>query len=337
MRTQSRRAALALVLLLAATLGTPIAASAAPPQPGWYEIVNRYSVMCLEDVGGGTDYGTPTAQWRCHGGTNQQWYLQPYGSDPAFVTIRNGHSGTCLSAPFGTGTELTTIDLETCRNLQGQVWRLVPRTDGTFEPQYAASDGSTICLDVSNRSFADGVRAVTRRCSGGTSTTQAWSFRPSPPPDRSTPRIQMYTGTYLRGDKLDGDAPKTVTNMVELGRCVPFCMGNWNDLIQSVDTRGGGQTGAYVRVWIDVHMRGACLDIPVGTYIDSLSQVEVLRYSAFRYLPVGPDVPQRATYDWSNAISSFQVSRFRLPIAVCDYAVQDQRDWDPNRPPAPRP
>ena len=73
---------------------------------------------CLDASGQGTANGTPTDNWDCHGGTNQQWTLNANG------TITGAQSGLCLDAS-GNGTANGTLThLWSCHGGTNQQWTL---------------------------------------------------------------------------------------------------------------------------------------------------------------------------------------------------------------------
>ncbi|OLB74046.1 MAG: hypothetical protein AUI14_24655 [Actinobacteria bacterium 13_2_20CM_2_71_6] len=77
-----------------------------------------------------------------------------------------------------------------------------------------------------------------------------------------TPRAQFWVDSFS-GDKLDKDVTSSGAafepDLSRLGRdCWVFgCFNNWNNVISSIDTTGGGQPGTYVIVWTDANLQGS--------------------------------------------------------------------------------
>jgi hypothetical protein len=130
------------------------------------------------------------------------------------------------------------------------------------------------------------------------------------------PRAQFWVDSFS-GDKLDKDVTSSgagfETDLSKLGRdCWVFgCFNNWNNVISSIDTTGGGQPGAYVVVWTDANLQGSCLLIPPG------KKVADLRHFWARSWWTG-DV-YSPTF-WNDNISSFAVYQFYPwdSVAYCD-------------------
>ncbi|RZU53296.1 ricin-type beta-trefoil lectin protein [Krasilnikovia cinnamomea] len=120
-----------------------------------------------------------------------------------------------------------------------------------------------------------------------------------PAASASTPRAQFYTGYSMTGDKLDKDARGEERYLFDTGRqCIPgYCWTFWDDVISSLDTTGGGQEGAWLRIYDLAEFAGACALIPPGVKLFDL-----------RSFTLGRDGT-----NWDKQISSIEVFVNRPP------------------------
>ena len=151
------------------------------------------------------------------------------------------------------------------------------------------------------------------------STALAATFVAADPAFASgTPRAQFWVDSFS-GDKLDKDVTSSgagfETDLSKLGRdCWVFgCSNNWNNVISSIDTTGGGQQGAYVIVWTNANLQGNCLLIPPGKKVADLRHFWARSWWT-------QDVYSVPFGFWNDNISSFAVYQFYPwdSVAYCD-------------------
>ncbi|QNE17362.1 hypothetical protein F1D05_04800 [Kribbella qitaiheensis] len=138
----------------------------------WYQVVNTGSGKCLDAAGGGTTNGTALQQWTCYSGNNNQlWQFQPTTGGHYRAVSRNN---TALSWDVDGGPGATAdgaaVHLWTYGGASNQQWLAADRGNSTFT---FAARNSGKCLDVRDRSTADGARLQQWTCHNGS----AQSFR----------------------------------------------------------------------------------------------------------------------------------------------------------------
>jgi len=102
---------------------------------GTYTLVNQQSGKCLDVNGASTADGAAIQQWRCTGGTNQQFTLRKVtyaGNDAHDYQLVAGHSGKCVDVTTISTAPHAPIHQWTCNPVtQGsplnQTWRLLGR------------------------------------------------------------------------------------------------------------------------------------------------------------------------------------------------------------------
>jgi glucosylceramidase len=143
----------------------------------WYQVVNVNSGKCADATNGGTSNGTAVQQWTCAAGsTNQEWQFQPTDSGYYKVVTRNAPAlgWDVTGGPGATGDGLP-IQLWTYGGGTNQQWRPALQSDGSYT--FTARNSGTECLDVTNRSTADGTQLQQWTCTGG-DTAQTFRLTP---------------------------------------------------------------------------------------------------------------------------------------------------------------
>ncbi|WP_242910088.1 beta/gamma crystallin family protein [Actinomadura terrae] len=115
-------------------------------------------------------------------------------------------------------------------------------------------------------------------------------------------RAQFWEHSFS-GDKLDKDAPGSEADLSHLGRdCYVFwCENNWDNVISSLSTTGGGQLPAWLEIFEDPNFTGHC--VLIASY-QTLADLHTYTFN----LPAGQN--------WGDRISSFRVSESR-PASRC--------------------
>jgi ricin-type beta-trefoil lectin protein/proprotein convertase P-domain-containing protein len=142
-----------------------------PPVPfGPHRIVAVHSGGCLDVSGASTADGAQVHQWGCHGGANQQWQIQPLGSDQyRLVAV---HSGKCLEVVHA--GDNAAINQQPCNvGWLHTSWLLTPVGTGTYA---LVSPHSNKCLEVSGAALHDG--ATIRQSSCHLGNHQQWQLNP---------------------------------------------------------------------------------------------------------------------------------------------------------------
>jgi hypothetical protein len=94
------------------------------PAHQYYKVVNRNSGLVMDVYGGGTNAGAQVIQWTYHNGSNQKWYLQPYGDTFQLV---NEHSGLVMDVYGGGKTAGVNVIQWTNHHGLNQQWFLDPK------------------------------------------------------------------------------------------------------------------------------------------------------------------------------------------------------------------
>ena len=136
----------------------------------YFELVSRSSGKCLDVYGASTDPAAAAIQWTCHGGLNQQWRLEPTGSNAFRIIAR--HSEQALDVYGALVDDLTPIIQYPTHGGNNQVWTLEPTSDG-YVRIIALHSGKAI--DVEGASTDDGARVIQYTPHGG--TNQQWLLR----------------------------------------------------------------------------------------------------------------------------------------------------------------
>ncbi|MEE1931573.1 RICIN domain-containing protein, partial [Streptomyces sp. TRM 70351] len=136
----------------------------------WYQVINTGSGKCLDADGGSTANGTKLQQWTCQAGnTNQQWQFQPTTSGNYKVISRN--SATLAwdvdGGPAATGD-----------GAKASLWTYGNGTNQQFKPTALGNSTYTLtarhsakCLDITDRSTANGARVQQWTCHNGPAQT----------------------------------------------------------------------------------------------------------------------------------------------------------------------
>jgi len=128
-----------------------------------------HSSKCLDVAAFSQDDGGAVYQWTCHGGTNQQWRLNPVG--PNTYLLVAVHSGKCLDVAAFSQNDGGAVYQWTCHGGTNQQWRLsAPPVSGQAVTLTAVH--SSKCLDVAAFSQDDGGAVYQWTCHGG--TNQQW-------------------------------------------------------------------------------------------------------------------------------------------------------------------
>jgi hypothetical protein len=153
-----------------------------PPPPQTVSMVAMHSSKCLDVPGASLSDGVQLQQFGCHGGTNQQWRIEPVGADT--YQVKSVSSGKCLDVWGASIDDLAAVTQFTCHGGTNQLWRLdASPLPGQTVTLSSARSGK--CLDVAASSWADSARTYQYFChSGG---NQRWllitpgSATPPPP------------------------------------------------------------------------------------------------------------------------------------------------------------
>ena len=143
----------------------------------WYQVVNVNSGECADATNGGTSNGTAVQQWTCAGGnTNQEWQFQPTDSGYYKVVTRNAPplGWDVTGGPGATGNGIP-IQLWAYGGGTNQQWLPALQSDGSYT--FTARNSGTECLDVTNRSTANGAQLQQWTCTGG-DTAQTFRLTP---------------------------------------------------------------------------------------------------------------------------------------------------------------
>ena len=144
-----------------------------PPTEGYFEIVSRNSGKCLDVYGASTDAGAQAIQWICHGGTNQQWRLEPAGGGAVRIIAR--HSGQALDVFGALLDDVTPIIQWPVHGGDNQAWTLEPAGDGYVRLVVRHSGKA---MDVEFASTDDGARVIQYTPHSG--ANQQWLLRQVP-------------------------------------------------------------------------------------------------------------------------------------------------------------
>jgi uncharacterized protein (DUF1800 family) len=157
-------------LLALARSGDRVAAQAAGPPSGVYELVSRNSGKCLDVTGGSLDDLAPVVQWSCGQAASQRWTLQPVGD--GYYQLVNVASGKVLDVAYESLDDYGTIIQYRSHNGTNQQWSLQPTGDGFY---FLLARNSGKALDVYGWSTADGAPLIQYSLHGG--ANQQWEFR----------------------------------------------------------------------------------------------------------------------------------------------------------------
>jgi glucosylceramidase len=141
----------------------------------WYQVVNVNSGDCADAANGGTSNGTAVQQWACaSGSTDLQWQFQPTDSGYYKVVTRDAPT-LAWDVTGGTGAtgNGTLIQLWTYGGGTNQQWR--PTALGNGQYTFTARNSGNECLDVTNRSTANGTQLQQWACTAG-DTAQAFQL-----------------------------------------------------------------------------------------------------------------------------------------------------------------
>ncbi|WP_425402691.1 RICIN domain-containing protein [Glycomyces tenuis] len=125
-------------------------------------LVARHSGKCVDVVGASTADGAETAQYACHGKSNQDWNFRDLGN--GYVEVTAAHSGKCLDVYGASTADDARVVQWSCTGGQNQQWS-VQDAGGGFVRLVARHSGK--CLDVPQHSTADGALLAQYTCNGG--------------------------------------------------------------------------------------------------------------------------------------------------------------------------
>ena len=141
------------------------------PPDQYVEIVSRNSGKCLDVYGASTAAAASVIQWTCHGGTNQQWRLEPAGGGAFRILAR--HSGQALDVYGALLDDVAPIIQWPAHGGDNQAWTLEPASDGYVRLVVRHSGKA---MDVEFASTDDGARVIQYTPHGG--ANQQWFLRP---------------------------------------------------------------------------------------------------------------------------------------------------------------
>lgn len=154
----SRRRRVAGVIAAVVTLVTAAGiVAAAPPANAWpwpYQLLNRYSYMCLDVVGFDSSDGATIGQWSCNGASNQNWYFDHvsgvYDGNDVW-RIRSEFSGKCMDVAWASYQPGARVIQYTCHGGLNQQF-ISRRVDMTGSGNWVATlypvAAPHLCLDV---------------------------------------------------------------------------------------------------------------------------------------------------------------------------------------------
>jgi cytolysin (calcineurin-like family phosphatase) len=134
----------------------------APSLPGYYNIVNANSNLCLDDAGWSTTQGAAVIQWDCgNHQSNQQWQFIP--TDSGYYQIVNRFSSFAVDVAGGPGATGNQVKLLQWPYWGGsnQQWRVEPLGAGKYR---LIARHSGRCLDVPGASTVHGVQLQQYDC-----------------------------------------------------------------------------------------------------------------------------------------------------------------------------
>jgi glucosylceramidase len=143
----------------------------------WYEVANTNSGDCADAANWGTSNGTALQQWACGSGqANQEWQFQPTSNGYYQVVNRNAPSLSwdVTGGPSATGNG-TPVQLWSAAGGTDQQWLPTLQSDGSYT--FTARNSGNECLDVTNRSTANGTQLQQWACTAG-DTAQTFRLVP---------------------------------------------------------------------------------------------------------------------------------------------------------------
>jgi hypothetical protein len=150
------------------TLSATAVADTSLDGPGDFKsLISRHSGKCLDVKSRSTANGAQIIQWRCHGGTNQQWGVVPTDDDYLYLVAAN--SGKCLDVEGGSQDNGANVIQWTCHGGPNQQWKRTDTSNGYFT---LTAKHSEKCLDVKSGSTANGAQIIQWTCHGG--PNQQW-------------------------------------------------------------------------------------------------------------------------------------------------------------------
>ncbi|KUL29700.1 RICIN domain-containing protein [Actinoplanes awajinensis] len=164
------RRLLAPLLILAALLVAPAAASAAPATGVAYQIKVSKSGLCLDVPGASTANAALLQQWGCTAGSTwQQFTLVASGSN---YLIKNVNSGKCVDVPGFSTVSGAQVQQYTCVGSQtNQQWKLTASGSGTYQ---VINVNSGLCLSDKDASTSSGAAIIQETCTAN--TNKQWAF-----------------------------------------------------------------------------------------------------------------------------------------------------------------
>lgn len=85
-----------------------------------YELVNRMTLQCLDDMNGTTTNRNPVQQWPCNGSTSMVWGLEDT-NNPLGDQIVNEKAAICLDVSDGSLQDGARLQIYNCFDAQGNI------------------------------------------------------------------------------------------------------------------------------------------------------------------------------------------------------------------------
>ncbi|GAB2777825.1 non-reducing end alpha-L-arabinofuranosidase family hydrolase [Amycolatopsis magusensis] len=196
-------AAVAVLAVLPAGFGAPIAQAATVDPGTWYVLVNRNSGKVLDVSGLSTADGAQLHQWSRADGSNQQFRFVDSGG--GYYRLQARHSGKVLDVYNLSTADGANIVQWKDNNTTNQQFRLADSPDGHVR---LLNRNSGKAVEVQNGATADGGRVVQYTDHGG--ANQQWRLVPvaSDPGQGVLPSsIQWSSSGVLAGPKPDAQHP----------------------------------------------------------------------------------------------------------------------------------
>ena len=222
-------------MLLLPVAGLVAQASAAElPTP----LINLATEKCLDVAGASVVNGGAVNQFGCHGGTNQQWWLQPEATAPGFYSIRNQGSGRCVDDPAVAASPVRMQQYE-CHHGANQLFRMQP-FDDPIGGMRMVSQRSGLCLAVADGA-GDGAPVVEQPCDGR--ARQRWLHAAPLMARHAVPAstIAGHTFSLLAGHRYTFHLEGFLTNTLP-------CLHLWRASAGDVAFKNGLSTGNTVEI-----------------------------------------------------------------------------------------
>ncbi|MEO1273420.1 MAG: RICIN domain-containing protein, partial [Myxococcota bacterium] len=140
------------------------------------------SRMCLDIPWGGPFNHMSVNQYPCHGGTNQQYWLD-YGPNYRYAVLVSESSGRCLDLPGGSTSAGTNIQQYSCHGGENQQWDMRIAGSGSgilLKPVKALNRGIDLCLSVEGGASTASRPTEQDHCLNSNNNDQRWYFNWNP-------------------------------------------------------------------------------------------------------------------------------------------------------------